>query len=221
MTAGTDSVRAGSSRTPKAIEERTTASVETNQELLISRKSVVLTLVSGAKQDPLTVNPGTFSAARAYPHLYDQAEDAGQAQVLIESAIKDAHAALNAFDDTDFEEVSSRFATIAATLGEAHRHTRFNESFGAVVSYVRRATLTADALQTSREELNTLVMTLASLQRNPAIDMDDAGELVERLSAAGWNGEHAAVEALVAALFDEDAGNGQRDFFIEVGAQAR
>jgi hypothetical protein len=143
---------------------------------------------------------------QVYPHLFDPQGASGQALVLVDGALEDARSALKAFGNSDLETVESRLAQIAATMQAAHKLTSFNEDFGAVISFIRRASLTADATEVTRPMLNALVQVLGSLKRAPTIDLEEAGDLADVLEDSGWKGEHPTVDALLAVLFpDENA----------------
>ncbi|MDR5830110.1 hypothetical protein P9250_19745 [Caballeronia sp. LP006] len=142
---------------------------------------------------------------QVYPHLFDPKETAGQALDLVGGALDDARDALIAFGESDLQAVGSRLAQIAVAMQKAHKLTTFNEDFGAVVSFIRRASLMADPVEVTRPMLNAQVQVLVALKKSPAIDLDDASEMVDRLEDAGWRGEHPAVEAILAALsLDKD-----------------
>jgi hypothetical protein len=141
---------------------------------------------------------------RAYPQVVEAAQPALR---FISQALGDARAALEAFGEPDFREVANRLTCVAALCARAHLETRFNESFGAVVSYIRRATIAANAAnpdEISRDSLNSLVHVLNTLITNPVISLGDAGDLVELLSQHGWHGEHEAIERIIATLLNNE-----------------
>ncbi len=140
---------------------------------------------------------------RIYPHIFDDAVETGQARINLLSALKDAQSALESFGEADITSISTRITLIASTMSNTHRLTEFNESLGAVVSFLRRAMLSASAADITRPALNVLVHVLQNISSNPMIDLDDAGELVEKLSDEGWQGEYGFADAIVAALFDD------------------
>ncbi len=156
---------------------------------------------------------------QVYPHLFDEDTSAGQTRVLVELALNDARLALESFGQNDFDSIGSRLALIATSMQKAHRLTTFNESFGSVISYIRRAVLAANSADVTRAGLNALIQALQSLRANPAMDLDDASDLVEALSAEGWQGDHDVVNALIAILFTEDTEsnvpNDQAELFSE------
>ena len=139
-------------------------------------------------------------ARRAYPHLVE----AGQpALALILRSLNDARLALASYDGGDISGAVSRLSVIAVQCAEAHPLTTFNESFGAVVSYIRRATLIANAEEISRPALNSLVLALKQLTVDPMITLRAAGEIIGILSSEGWQGEYRAVDRLLALLSEE------------------
>lgn len=144
------------------------------------------------------------SIERLYPHFFDGNEAPGKARVFIVNALSDARLALESFGANDFEDVATRLSLIASTMSRAHPLTAFNESLGSVVSYIRRATITMNAGEITRAGLNVLVFVLSELTRNPAIDLEEAVDLVDKLSTEGWQGDHAVVQAMIAALFDDN-----------------
>lgn len=151
-------------------------------------------------QENLTQNS---PAERIYPHIFDSENESGQAREFLIMALKDAQTALESYGEADLASVNTRLSNIATAMSKAHLVTEFNESLGAVVSYLRRSMLTASAVDTSRTALNALVHVLQYLSKNPMIDLDDAAELVDKLSNEGWEGEHSFAETVTAALLDD------------------
>ena len=138
-----------------------------------------------------------------YPHLFDENLAPGEARMLVISALKDANLALDAFGDGDLAAIESRLALVASTMKRTHHLTSFNESYGSVVSFIRRATLRANPGDVNRSGLNALVQSLDSLSANPSMDLDEAADLIDLLSDEGWKGEHEATSTLLKFLFDE------------------
>jgi hypothetical protein len=136
-------------------------------------------------------------ARRAYPHIVEAAEPA---IALISRALDDARLALDAFSDNDFNEVANRLSVIAAQCKEAHPLTKFNECFGSIVPYIRRAALVANPDELTRESLNALVQAMSRLVDNSMVSLSEAGKIRGELSESGWNGENRAVERLFALL---------------------
>lgn len=186
-------VRAGTSiETALAwTEPRSTAASTESQDTLLET-----THTDQGQAAPLPVG-------RLYPHLLDDQGPAGPVIPLIQSALEDARQALDAYGEADLPNVFSRLATISALMAKAHELTQFNEDYGSVVSYIRRATVTPSH-ELSRSALNVLVCTLKALSENPAIDIDDAAELCEALANEGWKGELELGAALLAVLFGEE-----------------
>ena len=156
---------------------------------------------------------------QVYPHLFDEDTSAGQTRMLVELALNDARNALESFGQNDFDTIGSRLGLIATSMQKAHRLTTFNESFGSVISYIRRAVLAANSADVTRGGLNALVQALQSLSANPAMDLDDASDLVEALSAEGWQGDHDTVNALIEILLTGDSepnvSSDQAELFFE------
>jgi hypothetical protein len=140
---------------------------------------------------------------RIYPHVFDEDIKAGQVLVLLKSAINDANDAIDAFGEPDLQSVSTRLTNIAVAMSKAHSLTDFNESLGGVVSYIRRAMLAASKDDLSRSALNSLLHVLKMMAVNPMIDLDDATDLVDKLSNEGWKGEHKLADEIIAALVAE------------------
>lgn len=145
---------------------------------------------------------GALSVKRIYPHVFDENITAGQAVIYLRSAIDDENVAIDAFGEPDLQTVNTRLTQIAVTMGKVHAMTDFNESLGAVVSFIRRATLTASNDELSRSALNSLVNVLGLMAANPMMDLDEASDLVDKLSNDGWRGEHKLANELVMALID-------------------
>ncbi len=145
----------------------------------------------------------TLPIDRIYPHLFDESTTEGQVRIHIGGALKDAQRALNAFGELDYELIGSSLACIASGMAQAHKNTTFNESLGAVVSFIRRATLIASSAEISRSELNALVLVLRAIDKNPMVDIEEAAELIDQLEGHGWVGNHDVTDALISALFDE------------------
>lgn len=144
-----------------------------------------------------------FSTDRLYPHVFDPTSAAGEALVHVQSAINDAQFALDDYGDADLISVSSRLSQVAASMKKAHTHSDFNECFGAVTSFVRRATLAAVPENITRPALNSMLSGLRQLSSNPLLGLDEATDLIDRLSTEGWNGSHSAVEKIISALLTE------------------
>jgi len=145
---------------------------------------------------------GILPVERMYPHIFDEDIKSGQALGYIRSAISDAQVAIDAFGEPDLQTVGTRLTQIAVMMSKAHTLTDFNESLGALVSFIRRATLAASSVDVSRSALNALVNVLESAAANPMLDLDEASDLVEKLSDQGWRGEHALANDIVNALVD-------------------
>lgn len=145
---------------------------------------------------------GTLSVKRIYPHVFDENITAGQAVIYLRSAINDANVAIDAFGEPDLQTVDTRLTQIAVTMSKVHAMTEFNECLGAVVSFIRRATLTASNDELSRSALNSLIHVLELMAANPMMDLDEASDLVDKLSNDGWRGEHKLANELVTALID-------------------
>ena len=145
---------------------------------------------------------------RIYPHIFDENLSAGQANVHVHNAVRDAQLAVEAFGEPDLQGVATYLGQIAAVMGSAYPLTEFNESLGGVVSFIRRATLAASSAELSRSALNALVYVLQSLVSNPMLDLNEASDLVDKLANEGWQGEHKVADKLVAALLYESALDG-------------
>lgn len=154
---------------------------------------------------------------RIYPHIFDPETQAGKVLPLIQHAIDDTTLALEAYGVPDMDATSTHLTNVAASMKSANSLIDFNKSLNGIVSYIRRATLTVDINNISRSSLNTLANTLQSILQNPMVDLDDASDLVEKLSSDGWKGEFEVVEALIAALLDDtDNDEIQAELFTEV-----
>ena len=148
-------------------------------------------------------NAGPLPVERIYPHVFDETIEAGQALAYIRSAIIDARKAVDAFGEPDLQEVGTRLTQISVAMGKAHALTDFNESLGALISFIRRATLAAITSEVSRSELNTLVNVLALVAANPMIDLDEASDMVDQLSGEGWRGELRLADEIIRALLED------------------
>lgn len=139
---------------------------------------------------------------RMYPHVFDENIKTGQAIIYLRNALDDVNVAIDAFGEPDFGAVGTRLTQIAVTMGKAHALTDFNESLGAVVSFIRRATLAVSNDELSRSALNSLAHVLGFMATNPMMDLDEASDLVDKLSNDGWRGEHRLANELIMALVD-------------------
>lgn len=148
------------------------------------------------------IGSGPLSAERIYPHIFDENVKAGQALVYIRSALNDAREAVDAFGEPDLQSVGTRLTQISVAMSKAYPDTDFNESLGAVVSFIRRATLIASGYEVSRSALNSLVNVLGQLTANPMLDLDDASDIVDMLTNDGWQGQHRLVDEMVKILMD-------------------
>lgn len=153
-----------------------------------------------------TIVSDEYSSApvdRIYPHIFDEQLPPGQVIVCLNSALNDAQSALDAFGVPDFQTIATRFSQIAVAMAKAHPVTDFNESLGAVVSFIRRAMLYTSPAEVTRSALNSLVKALRSLHLNPMLDLDEASDLVDELINEKWHGEHDTANALITALLDD------------------
>lgn len=174
-------------------------------ERFVVKSPTPSTGISG-DQTPETATDVSPSAERVYPHLYDREPgSAGIVMTLIVQAASDSEAAVDAFSSADFEELSTRLGIVAAAMAAAHPYTSFNECLGAILSYIRRATLRAEVTSVTLEQLMGLGKILQTLPNMPMIDLDAASGLVDELAAQGWDGEHREVNEFVAQLFQDDA----------------
>lgn len=140
---------------------------------------------------------------RIYPHVYDSSTNAGNVLVLIQQAIVDVERALDAFGEPDLGAVMTQLTNVAVNMRSAHSLIDFNRSLGGLVSYVRRATLVTPIENIQRSSLNALDNVLQAIHQNPMLDLDDASDLVEKLSVEGWLGEIDTVGKLITALLED------------------
>ena len=148
---------------------------------------------------------GDAPVERIYPHVFDEDAASGQVRNHILKALENAQSALDSYSIPDFESMNTSLTVIAAIMSDAHLLTEFNESLGAVVSFLRRATLNTSSDEVNLPGLNVLVNVLQSMAANPMIDLDDACDLIDKLSTENWRGEHGVTDELVAILFGEIA----------------
>lgn len=140
---------------------------------------------------------------RTYPHMYEAEAQSGVAMSLIGRARDEASLAIEAYQLGDIQEVSSRIGLVATNAATAHRSTRFNEAFGAAVSFIRRAALAANPADVELQQLMQLSKALNTLHAEPMLTLDAATDLIEALEKVGWRGQHAAAAELVAALLGD------------------
>lgn len=152
---------------------------------------------------PATESDTTNLSQRIYPHMYEAEAQTGVAMSLVGRAKTEAASAVDAYLLGDIQEVSSRLALVATSAAAAHRNTRFNEAFGAVVSFIRRAALAANVAEIELPQLMQLSKALNTLHAEPMLTLDAATDVVESLEQVGWRGQHAAVAELVAALIGD------------------
>lgn len=143
-------------------------------------------------------------ASRLYPQAFDDGVAEGKARIFIVQSIEDVQTALEAFGNANLEDVGQRLALVATSMAEAHKHTEFNESLGAVLSFVRRAALRASGADQTRATLNALLGALNNAASNPMLDLDDASQLVDSLTNEGWKGELEDTAAFLTALFEPE-----------------
>ncbi|MDB5815128.1 MAG: hypothetical protein JWN23_2245 [Rhodocyclales bacterium] len=169
----------------------------------ISRLRVVSNETDIAEKSASVGGGASVSAHALYPHLFDSDTGDGQAIALLNQAAEDAVRALESHDQADLVDIQTRFTQIAAAAARAHALTVFNENFGSVVSFIRRATLMTPAADISRSALNQLIVALKRLLHEPMIDLDDATDIIDDLMADGWEGAYRAADDLLAALIAE------------------
>lgn len=183
------------------------SSIETNSlDVHKSHSATIIRLTnlktSDNEESDENISGNQSPVDRIYPHIFDEAAETGQAVNYINSALNDAQSALDAFDDTDFQTINTRITQVASAMKQAYPLTLFNESLGIVISYIRRAALAASIDDISYASLNALVHVLQSIAFNPMIDLDDASDLVDKLSDQGWNGEHKTANQLIDTLLN-------------------
>jgi len=159
-------------------------------------------VISTEARSELTRSPPT---TRLYPQMFEVGEPAERALCLVGNAADAADAALEAYGLGDFETIGSKLAQIAAVMADTHSLTHFNENFGAVVSFVRRAALATPYSELSREALNAMAAVLNQLVREPMLDLDAAADAISRLESESWQGQYEAVETLIAALLNDSS----------------
>jgi hypothetical protein len=135
---------------------------------------------------------------RIYPHIFDENTDAGSMLILVRNAHNDAELALESFAAPDLQGVATYLTSVSNLIRESHRYAEFNRSLGALLSFLRRATLVTPIESINRSALNALVSSLHSITSNPMLDLDDASMLIEQLLNEGWMGELESVEQLIA-----------------------
>lgn len=146
-----------------------------------------------------TVDAGV-SLERLYPQFFDEDTAVGRLRVLVLRALDDARRSVEAFECSDLQMVGSCLAIVASIMRDAYEETSFNEDFGAIVSFIRRATLVASPTEVTLSSLNALVGALAGLSDNPAVGFAEAVDITDKLTEEGWRGEHSAVVAMVDLL---------------------
>ncbi len=181
------------------------SSIETNSlDVHKSHSATIIRLTnlktSDNEESDENISGNQSPVHRIYPHIFDEAAETGQAVNYINSALNDAQSALDAFDDSDFQTINTCITQAAAAMKQAYPLTLFNESLGIVISYIRRAALAVSIEDISRASLNALVQVLQLVASNPMIDLDDASDLVDKLSEEGWNGEHQIANQLIDTL---------------------
>jgi len=194
------STEAATSKQMKASEETVSLTATGEVERFADSKSDKTSIREIVEYDR---NGRISQVKRIYPHVFDDEVISGQARVNLLSALDDARLALEAFGEADIQSISTRLTLIATTMSNTHRATEFNESLGAVVSFLRRSMLTASAAEITRPALNALVHVIQHLSNNPMIDLDEAAEMVDKLSTEGWQGEEGFADALISTLLDD------------------
>jgi hypothetical protein len=164
------------------------------------------TNISGSTADlPVNVSSSRQEVpiGRLYPQFLDVDTEHGRLRVLIRDALGDSRHAVDSYQTGDIAAVDSYLANIAAVMQEAYDQTEFNDNLGAVISFVRRAAITASAEEVSLSSLHALVNALSNISQNPFMDLSAAADLVDGLSDEGWRGEHQAVSAILELFVGE------------------
>jgi hypothetical protein len=208
ITGGDEGVSLGQTRqTEMKLARRVsieTVDLEPVQKPTIRRLEIANGTATGTEIDKSVRSKESLSSTdRLYPHVFDPASAAGEALVHVQSAINDIQLAIDDYGDADLISVSSRLSQVGASMKKAHTHADFNECFGAVTSFVRRATLAAVPEDITRPALNSVLSGLRQLRLNPLLGLDEATDLIDRLSTDGWNGSHTTVEKIISALLAE------------------
>lgn len=130
-----------------------------------------------------------------YPHYYDRTlpENASFAIEHLEFAIKDLDLAVEAYANAQMGELWAALGIVAGSLNRAHSYTSFNEALGAVVSYAAQALSTPHYDTLNRDALMAMQRCLQTLVENPTMSLSDAGDAVDVLEQAGWDGNDNSV----------------------------
>jgi hypothetical protein len=171
-----------------------------HDEELVAELEIPAKALDQAIQEKLT-NIADEVPRRAYPLAFDPEGPAGSALALLTQTRDQAAQAVNAYGDGDIDSTVSRIAVIAALMSRAYPHTEFNPALGAAVSFIRRATLSADATEISLTELMALAKATRQLAANPLISLDESVDLITELEDQHWVGAAPHIAALVSALF--------------------
>lgn len=174
----------------------------TTQLKPISRIVEVVSRTSTDSDSPQEATEAIAEAHRIYPHVFDEATNAGEALGYIRAAIQDARDALDDFGDANLQSIGTRLSQIAQLLKKAYSISHANDPFAAVISFLRRATLTLSPEDITFPQLNSLLGALKQIADNPLLSLDEATDLIEKLTSDGWTGEHEAVEKIVTMLID-------------------
>lgn len=155
------------------------------------------------------VSPSEVSRAnlarRAYPLAYDPNGPHGDALNLLETASKEASRMVESYNDADLATVGSSLAAIAALMSKCYPLTSFNPALGAIVSFIRRATLVHASDQVNLPQLMALSRSLQKLSEMPLISLNDSADLVDELERHQWKGQSKAISDFLAALFGEES----------------
>lgn len=147
------------------------------------------------------------TGSRVYPHIYDDSLGSGLAMSLVEKAQGQIAQAIEFFSDGDLQSLSAALSNAALVLATAHEHTNFNDSFGALISHLRRGLLLLSPADVQLAQLMSVGKALNLLHEHPMMTLDQATDEVEALEKAGVHGEHQAIELFLQSLIDV-AGDG-------------
>jgi len=159
------------------------------------------------------VPEGNISQERAYPHAFDQSSPEGMARASIANAANRMSLALDAFEDGDIFQVSSRLGEAAVSLSVAHQKLGRDNPLAALVGYMKRSLLVADVDALTRASIEAMNSVLLRCANSPIMRLTEAARQSGLLERNGWRGDEPAIAALAAAVLNqaasEDASTGQ------------
>lgn len=172
---------------------------DARKEVAGTEETQVLDQAAGSLGESLD---SAVSQAEAYPHAFDESVPEGMARESLVNALDRVSLAIDALEEGDIQEIASRLAQAAVSLRAAHQKLGRDNPLSALVGYMKRGVLTADAENLTRAPLEAMAAVLRKCADAPVMRITEAARLSASLERNGWAGDDSTINALAAAVLE-------------------